>query len=109
MATPTSTRLAVARRAAGYSQGEFAELVGLSAARLCEYEGGVRPPEFRQADFAGELGYPVDALFPEELAVRDEDVRRWLAADHSIQRTEEPAARPTPRGHADAGGEHDSR
>ena len=108
MATPT-TRLALARRAAGYRQAEFAELVGLSPARLCEYEGGTRPPESRQADFAGELGYPVAALFPEELAVCDKDVRRWLAADHSIQRTEEPAAGPTPRGHADAGGGHDSR
>jgi len=108
MASPT-TRLALARRAAGYQQGEFAELIGLSPARLCEYERGVRPPKSRQADFAGELGYPIDAIFPEELAVRDKDVRRWLAADHSMQRTEEPAARPTPRGHADAGGGHDSR
>jgi len=82
MATPT-TRLALARRAAGYKQGEFAELLGLSPARLCEYEGGERPPESRQADLAGELGYSIDALFPEELAVGEENLRRWLATDQS--------------------------
>jgi len=104
----TTTRLAVARLAAGYQQRELAELINLSAARLCEYERGVRPPEARQRALAAQLGYDAQTLFPENFVLDDEDVRAWMAGGPLARKCEEPAARPTPRDHADVGGGHDA-
>lgn len=61
------------RKSRGYTQTEFARLVGLSQAAITAYERDVREPNFETCkQIAGALGVPVSSIYP--LTKADDDI-----------------------------------
>lgn len=63
------------RKARGYSQMKFAEIVGTTQAAISAWELGLREPEFTVVfDIAEKFGVPASTLIPLEESGRDEDI-----------------------------------
>lgn len=61
------------RKGKGYTQVEFARIVGLSQAAITAYERDVREPSFDVCkQIAGALGVPVSSVYP--LGTADDDI-----------------------------------
>jgi transcriptional regulator with XRE-family HTH domain len=60
-------RIEAARRAAGMTQLEVAQKVGLSRSYVVMIEGGWIPPLSRRAQIAAAIGVEVEVLWPEEI------------------------------------------